>query len=65
MDFFDPLLNEISLQAVIVTMQFALFRRLIVSLASNGNDTAVLAEDNKKPGNDDEKFYHYLSLSLK
>ena len=65
MDFFDPLLNEISLQAVIFTMQFALFRRLIVSLASNGNDTAVLAEDNKKPGNDDEKIFHYLSLSLK
>jgi hypothetical protein len=65
MDFFDPLLNEISLQAVIFTMQFALFRRLIVSLASTGNDTTVLAENNKKPGTDDEKFYHYLSLSLK
>ena len=65
MDFFDPLLNEISLQAVIFTMQFALFRRLIVSLASNGNDTAVLAKDNKKTGLDDEKIFHYLSLSLK
>jgi hypothetical protein len=65
MDFFDPLLNEISLQAVIFTMQFALFRRLIVSLASNDNDTAAVAEENKKPALDDEKFFHYLSLSLK